>query len=250
MAAMASIKILIVDDQAVVREGFSSVLRSQEGLSVLGAVAGGEAAMRFLAHCAVDVMLLDLHMPAMSGIEILLALQGLACPPQVIILSSFEPDNEICRAIEIGATGFLRKDTSSSEIIEAVYAVHSGRTYLPQWIVNRISERKVRLDLSPRELEILKMVSKGLTNKEIGQAIQVSHFTVRNHVGHIIAKLGVSDRTEAATVAIQQGILVDRDPARVVCQEIIAGGGPRAADETAGGRPLSAQSARPANAMN
>jgi two-component system, NarL family, response regulator len=220
----ASIRLLIVDDQAVVRAGFSSVLRSQAGLIVVGAVPSGEEAFRFLARCAVDVLLLDLHMPTMSGIDTLLTLQRLSCPPRVIILSSFEPDEEICRAIETGAVGYLRKDTSCSEIVEAVCTVHSGRSYLPQWIVDRISERKPRSALSPRELEILEMVSKGLTNKEIGRAIQVSHFTVRNHVRHIIEKLEVGDRTEAATVAIQRGILTAHDPVPAVRGGIVLAG--------------------------
>jgi two-component system NarL family response regulator len=204
----ASIRLLIVDDHAVVRAGFSSVLRRQAGLSVVGSVQSGEEALTFLARCPVDVLLLDLHMPGTSGIETLLALQRLPCAPNVIVLSSFEPDEEICRAVEAGAKGYLRKDISCTEIIEAVHAVHSGSGYFPQWIKDRVSERKLQPSLSPRELEILEMVAKGLTNKEIGRAIQVSHFTVRNHVRHIIAKLEVGDRTEATTVAIQQGILM------------------------------------------
>ncbi len=204
----ASIRLLIVDDHAVVRAGFGSVLRRQVGLSVVGSVQSGEEALRFLARCPVDVLLLDLHMPGVSGIETLLALQRLSAPPNVIVLSSFEPDEEICRAVEAGAKGYLRKDISCTEIIDAVRAVHAGSGYFPQWIKDRISERKLQPSLSPRELEILEMVAKGLTNKEIGRAIQVSHFTVRNHVRHIIAKLEVGDRTEATTVAIQQGILM------------------------------------------
>jgi DNA-binding NarL/FixJ family response regulator len=204
----ASIRVLIVDDHAVVRAGFSSVLRRQVGLDVVGSVRGGEEALMFLERCPVDVLLLDLHMPGMSGIETLLALQELPCPPNVIVLSSFEPDEGICRAVETGAKGYLRKDISCTEIIEAVHAVHSGKSHFPQWIEDRVSERKFQPSLSRREVEILEMVAKGLTNKEIGRAIQVSHFTVRNHVRHIIAKLEVGDRTEATTVAIQQGILM------------------------------------------
>jgi len=204
----SSIRLLIVDDHAVVRAGFSSVLRRQVGLEVVGSVQSGEEALTFLERCSVDVLLLDLHMPGMSGIETLLALQELPCPPNVIVLSSFEPDEEICRAVETGAKGYLRKDISCTEIIEAVHAVHSGKSHFPQWIKDRVSERKFQPSLSRRELEILEMVAKGLTNKEIGRAIQVSHFTVRNHVRHIIAKLEVGDRTEATTVAIQQGILM------------------------------------------
>jgi len=204
----APIRLLVVDDHAVVRAGFSSVLRRQEGLEVVGSVQSGEDGLTFLARCPVDVLLLDLHMPGMSGIKTLMASHELPCPPKVIVLSSCEPDEEICRAVEAGAVGYLRKDISCTEIVEAVHTVHAGTTYFPQWIRDRVSERKFQPSLSRRELEILEMVAKGLTNKEIGRAIQVSHFTVRNHVRHIIAKLEVGDRTEATTVAIQQGILM------------------------------------------
>ncbi len=208
LPSSTSIRLLVVDDHAVVRTGFSSVLRRHAGLIAVSSVQSGEEALTFLASYPVDVLLLDLHMPGMSGIETLLALQRHPVPPSVIVLSSFEPDEEICRAVEAGAKGYLRKDISCTELIEAVHTVHSGGVYFPQWIKDRISERKLQPSLSPRELEVLEMVAKGLTNKEIGRAIQLSHFTVRNHVRHIIAKLEVGDRTEATTVAIQQGILV------------------------------------------
>jgi DNA-binding NarL/FixJ family response regulator len=209
-----SISVLIVDDQIVVRAGFTCVLRGYIGLSLAGAVPSGAEALIFLERCPVEVLLLDLRMPDMSGIETLRALQKLTCPPKAIILSSFEPDEEILRAVETGAQGYLRKDTSSSEIFEAIYAVHSGASYLPPWIVARVSERRLRSRLSPRELEILEMVAKGLTNKEIGRVTGVSPFTVRNHVRHIMAKLEAGDRTEAATVAIQEGILMPHHSAQ------------------------------------
>jgi DNA-binding NarL/FixJ family response regulator len=202
------IRLLIVDDHAVVRAGFSAVLSRQLGLEVVGSLQSGAEALSFLECCPVDVLLLDLHMPGMSGIETLLALPALSCTPKVIVISNLEPDEDICRAVETGAMGYLPKDISCAEIVEAVYAVHAGKSHFPQCIRDRVSERKFQPSLSRRELEILEMVAKGLTNKEIGRAIQVSHFTVRNHVRHIIAKLEVGGRTEATTVAIQQGILM------------------------------------------
>lgn len=205
------IRLIVADDHAVVRAGFISVLRSHPGIAVVGSAQSGGDLLNFLASNRVDVLLLDLHMPGMTNTEILLALQKNLYGPKVIVLSSFEPDEEICRAIEAGAKGYLRKDTSCNEIIDAVRTVYSGHRFLPQRIMDQISERKLRPNLSPREHEILELVSKGLTNKEIGHVIQVSHFTVRNHVRHIIAKLDVGDRTEAATFAFQQGILTARD---------------------------------------
>jgi two-component system NarL family response regulator len=202
-----SIRVLIIDDHLVVRAGFNSILHGRAGLRVIGSVQSGEEALKWLGHSEVDIILLDIRMPGMGGLNTLLELQKLPSVPKVIILSSLEPDEQVCRAVEAGANGYLLKDSPHDTIIEAVHAVHSGRSYLPEWVVSRLSERKLRTRLSERELEILEMVSKGLTNKEIGRAIQVSHLTVRNHVRHIIEKLDVSDRTEAATLAIQQGIL-------------------------------------------
>jgi two-component system NarL family response regulator len=235
LPSKASIRLLIVDDQAVVRAGFSSVLRSQVGLNVVSAVPSGEEALRFLERFAIDVLLLDLHMPAMSGIETLRRVQELSSPPQVIVLSSFEPDEEICRAVEAGAKGYLRKDISCGEIVEAVRAVHFGSSYLPQWIVTQISERRLRLSLTRRELEVLEMVSKGLTNKEIGRAMQVSHFTVRNHVRNVIAKLDVGNRTEAAVVASQQGTFTAYGPVQSHVLGHFPGWQPREAEQCRGG---------------
>jgi two-component system, NarL family, response regulator len=153
-------------------------------------------------------MLLDLRMPNLDGIDTLRALRKLPSAPKVVILSNFEFDEEIYRAVEAGAMGYLLKDTSRDEIINAVKAVHAGDTYFPGRIEARLLERKQRHDLSAREVEILELLAKGLTNKAIGQALGISAFTVRNHVNRILEKLQVCDRTEASTVAIEQGILL------------------------------------------
>jgi DNA-binding NarL/FixJ family response regulator len=128
-------------------------------------------------------------------------------PPSVVILSNFEFDEEIYRAVEAGAMAYLGKDTSRDEIIAAIKAVHAGKTHFPKRIQERLEDRKQRHGLSAREVEILELLSRGLTNKTIGQALGISKFTVRNHVNRILEKLEVCDRTEATTVAIGQGIL-------------------------------------------
>jgi two-component system, NarL family, response regulator len=201
------IRLLIVDDHPVVRAGLASMLCKQPGLKLVGAAAGAEEAVGLLSHTPADVVLLDLRMPKMSGIEVLPILRKLASPPQVIILSSFEFDEEIYRAVQAGARGYLLKETSRDEIVAAIVAVHAGRQYFPPAIASRLSERTHRSSLSPRELEILEMLSKGLTNKEIGRAFGISRYTVRNHVNSINQKLEVCDRTEAASVAMKQGII-------------------------------------------
>lgn len=205
--AKIPIRLLMVDDHPVVRAGLNSMLRKQSSLKVVGLVHGGREALEFLAKDTADVMLLDLRMPNMDGIDTLRALRKLPAPPRVVILSNFEYDEEIYRAVEAGAMGYLLKDTSRDEIIAAIKAVHAGNTHFPERIAARLSERTQRHGLSAREVQILELLSKGLTNKDIGRALDISKFTVRNHVNRILEKLEVCDRTEASTVAIEQGIL-------------------------------------------
>ncbi len=207
IVATVPIRVLLADDHPVVRAGLNSMLRKQSGLRIVGTVHGGREALEFLAKEPADVMLLDLRMPNMDGIDTLRALHKLLSPPKVVILSNFELDEEIYRAVEAGAKGYLVKDTSRDEIIAAIKAVHAGNTHFPKRIEERLAERKQRNGLSAREVEILELLSKGLTNKAIGQALGISKYTVRNHVNRILEKLEVCDRTEASTVAIEQGIL-------------------------------------------
>ena len=202
-----SIRLLIVDDHPVVRAGLSSMLGKQPGLSLIGAAASAEEALAFLETCHADVVLLDLRMPKMSGIDALHALHKLASPPQVIILSSFEFEEEIYRAVQAGGRGYLLKETSRDDMVAAIVAVHGGKQYFPPAIASRLSDRNHRSSLSPRELEILEMLSRGFTNKEIARAFGISRYTVRNHVNSINQKLEVCDRTEAASVAMKQGII-------------------------------------------
>jgi two-component system NarL family response regulator len=202
-----SIRILIVDDHPVVRAGLASMLGTQEELELVGAARSGEEALRMLEEHRPDVLLLDLRMPGMSGVETLQALKTANRQVRVIILTNYETDEDIYRAVQAGAQGYLLKDTSLREMVEAIRAVHSGKRYIPRHIASRLAERMVRTNLTSRELEILKLLSKGPTNKQIGHALGISDNTVRNHVLKIIEKLEVSDRTEAATTAIQRGLI-------------------------------------------
>ena len=201
------IRVLIADDHPVVRAGLTSMLGTQTELEIVGSAASGEEVLAKLGQAKPDVLLLDLRMHGLSGVETLVAMKRAADETRVIILTSFETDEDIYRAVQAGAQGYLLKDTSLKEMVTAIRTVHAGKRYIPQDIAARLADRMMRTDLTPREIEILKLLSKGPTNKEIGQALGISENTVKNHVNSIIEKLDVCDRTEAATTAIQRGII-------------------------------------------
>ena len=185
------VRVLIVDDHPVVRAGLASLLRRQPGVKLCGAAHSGEEAMELLKSTSAEVILLKAD----------------TNPPRAIILSSYELEEEIYKAVKAGARGYLSKNAPREEILTAIETVAGGGTYFPERIVKWMGERDERSSLSAREVEILEMVSRGLTNKEIAGALRISHYTVRNHINHISAKLQVADRTEAATLALRQGII-------------------------------------------
>jgi DNA-binding NarL/FixJ family response regulator len=201
------IRILIVDDHPVVLAGLTSMLGTQAGMEVAGSASSGEEAIEMLQHKRTDILLLDLRMAGMSGIDTLLALKSTKITARVIILTSYETDEDIYRAVQAGAHGYLLKDAPQSDMIDAIRAVHAGKRYFPRHIAARLAQRMMRTNLTARELEVLHMLARGLTNKEIGGALDISGNTVRNHVNSIIEKLEVSDRTEAATTAIHRGLI-------------------------------------------
>lgn len=204
------VRVLIVDDHPVVRAGLATLLRKEAELKVTGSAHSAEEALEILKRSPVDVMLLDIRMPSLSGIDLLNLLKDAENPPLVLILSSYEYEEEIYRAVKAGARGYVSKNASRAEIVGAIETVIRGGKYFPGNIAALIAEREERSSLSPREIEILEMVSKGLTNKEIARVLEISQYTVRNHINHISAKLDVGDRTEAATLALQQGIIGGR----------------------------------------
>jgi DNA-binding NarL/FixJ family response regulator len=200
-------RILIVDDHPVIQAGLTSMLTTHAEVEVVGSASSGEEALAMVKQLMPDVLLLDLRMSGMGGIDVLHALKKLKATVRAIVLTSFETDENIYRAIEAGAMGYLLKDTSQRQMLEAIAAVHAGRRYITREVATRLAERMMRSSLTPRESDILEMLAKGLTNKQIGRALTISDNTVRNHVNSIMEKLEVSDRTEAVTVGLQQGII-------------------------------------------
>jgi DNA-binding NarL/FixJ family response regulator len=201
------IRLLLVDDHPVVRFGLSALLGLQTDMEVTGTADGGLTALAFLEHTPIDVILLDLRMPDLSGIETLKRIREIAPRTRSIILSSFEYDEEINAAVKAGVQGFVHKQAPAEDILRAIRAVHAGKQAFPRRIAERIANNGMTAGLSTREREILELVAKGLTNKEVAGALGISQFTVRNHLNHITDKLEVCDRTEAIFIAMQTGLI-------------------------------------------
>ena len=204
------IRILIVDDHPVVCSGLTSMLSLHVGLEVVGSAASGEEALAIVQH-EPDLMLLDLRMPGMDGVCVLNALKRIERPPRVVVLTSFEKEEDIYRAIRAGAQGYLLKDTSESEMVAAIFAVSNGKRYIPRHIAARLADRMMRADLTARELQTLELLAQGSTNKQIAETLNISDHTVRHHVNNIMEKLHVSDRTEAVATALRSGVLSGTD---------------------------------------
>jgi two-component system NarL family response regulator len=207
MGGTADIRIMIVDDHPVVRVGLASMLSTQPGIVVVASASSGLEALAVLDNTTPDVILMDLRMPGMSGPEAIRAINARRDPPRIVVLTSFNTDEEIYQSVSAGAQGYILKNTSQDRLLEAIRLVHQGKRCFPEFIASQLTERMARANLTPRESEILQLVAKGLTNKDIGRVVGISDNTARNHVNHIIEKLKVSDRTEAATIAIRQGLV-------------------------------------------
>jgi DNA-binding NarL/FixJ family response regulator len=202
-----AIRILIVDDHPVVRAGLTSMLSTQPGFVVAGSATNGVEALSLADSMAPDIILLDLRMPVMNGIEVLRVLQQKGATCRAIVLTSFETDEDIYQAVQAGSQGYLLKNSSQQELVGAIRAVYAGQRHLSPRITGRLAERMMRSAPTDRELEVLKMLLKGLTNQQIARALNISGNTARNHVNSIIEKLEVADRTEAVTVALRRGLV-------------------------------------------
>jgi two-component system NarL family response regulator len=208
VAEAPHIRVLLADDHTVVREGFAAILGYQPGMEVAGQAADGHAAVELYRKLRPDVLLVDLRMPGLGGVEVLAAIRAEDPGVRAIVLTTFDGDEDIFRALEAGARGYLLKDCSTGELLEAIRAVHAGGRRVPPEVAARLVERaSAGPALSGREVEVLGLVAAGKTNKEIAAALFISEGTVKTHVNNIHEKLGVRDRTEAVTTALRRGIL-------------------------------------------
>ncbi|WP_114208576.1 response regulator transcription factor [Acidisarcina polymorpha] len=205
----SSIRILIVDDHPVMCSGLSNLLNGQAGMTVIGTCGSGSEAIKMVNIYSPDLLLLDVRMPGMDGIAVLQALQSFAVAPKVVVLTSYEQDELIYQAIRAGAQGYVLKDAAEADLIAAITVVHAGKRYIPLHIAAKLADRMMRADLTPREVQTLELLAKGLTNKQIGSTLHLSDYTIRHYVHSIMDKLAVSDRTEAVAMAFRSGLLSD-----------------------------------------
>jgi len=203
----ARLKILIADDHALVRMGLRASLEMESDLQVVAEAGNGEQTLVQFRRHQPDVALIDLRMPGLDGIQTTAALCREFPQARIVVISTFQGGDDILRAMQAGAKTYLPKSVQRDELIKAVRAIARGETYLPNVVAGRLAERLRRPDLTSRELEVLRLVAAGNSNKDIASTLSIEVGTVKLHVGKILEKLHARDRTEAATMAIQAGIV-------------------------------------------
>jgi DNA-binding NarL/FixJ family response regulator len=205
--AVNPIRVMIVDDHEVVRAGVAALLAGQASIAVVAEAASGDDAVRLYRQHRPDVTLLDLTMPGMDGVATIRAIRHEFPEGRFIVLTVHAGDEDVHRALEAGAQGYLLKTTSSVELVETVRAVHAGLHRISREAARRMDEHPVAAHLTPREVEVLRRLARGLTNKEIAAELGISGTTATWFVKNILQKLGVNDRTAAVTTALERGIL-------------------------------------------
>jgi len=207
MKDVTKIRILVADDHFVVRMGLTALVNTEPDLEVVGeAVDGAQAVAAFDKHKP-DLVLMDLRMPVKDGVRATAEIKAKHPNARVLMLTTFDGDTDIHRAIEAGAQGYVLKNTTGDKLIPALRAVAAGQRWIPKEIATRLASRNLFEDLTPRELQVLEQMAKGLANKEIADVLKITGHTVKDHLKSILGKLHVADRTEAVTVALQRGII-------------------------------------------
>jgi two-component system NarL family response regulator len=204
---MNRIRVLVVDDHFVVRMGLRAVIDAEPDMAVVAEANGGETAVQLFREHGPDVTLMDLRMPLMSGVEATRAIREHSPDAHVIVLTTYDGDEDIFRALNAGARAYLLKDVSRDELLDVIRGVHAGQRRIPAAIGARLAEAMPRSELTPRELEVLGLVVRGLSNRKIGDALSITEGTVKIHMNNILSKMGVQDRTQAATAAVRRGII-------------------------------------------
>jgi DNA-binding NarL/FixJ family response regulator len=202
-----SITVLLVEDHFLARIALRSVLAGHSQICVIGEAADGEQGLLMYRTLLPDVMLLDLRLPGTSGFDVLTRLRREFPDARVVVLSNYQGSEDVYRAVRSGAAGYLTKDASGQELIDAITTVHRDFRYLPRTALDRLAERTSATDLTPRESEVLTCITQGRSNREIAEHLHISEKTVRIHVSAVLEKMGARDRTQATIFALQRGLV-------------------------------------------
>jgi DNA-binding NarL/FixJ family response regulator len=201
------IRIMVIDDQAVVRQGFVALINTVADMSVIAEGINGRQAIELYRFHRPDVTLMDLRMPELGGVEAIVAIRKEFPDARLIVLTTYDGDEDIYRSLQAGAQGYLLKDMFFEELEDAIRKVHAGSRRIPPQVAERLAERMGSSELTGREIEVLEQIVAGNNNKAIAQRLNISEATVKSHINSILSKLGVSDRTQAATTALQRGLV-------------------------------------------
>jgi two-component system NarL family response regulator len=201
------IRIMVIDDQAVVRQGFVSLISTVLDMEIVAEGSNGREAVELFRQHQPDITLIDLRMPLMSGVEAIAEIRREFPGARIIVLTTYDGDEDIYRSVQAGAQGYLLKDMFFEELESAIRKVHGGARLIPGSVAERLAARMSSSELTSRELEVLRQIVDGKSNKEIANVLSISEATVKSHINNILSKLGVSDRTQAATRALQRGIV-------------------------------------------
>lgn len=207
MATVGEIRVLSVDDHPLIREGVAAMIRDQPDMDLVAEAENGREAIRRYRELRPDVTLMDIRLPDASGIDTVIAIREEFPEARILILSTFEGDVDIQRALAAGARGYLLKSMPPEDLLEAIRQVHAGRKFIPARIAAQVAEYLGEDPLTAREIEVLRLVARGLRNREIADGLVISEETVKVHIRHILEKLAARDRTEAVAIAIRRGFI-------------------------------------------
>ena len=207
MTNTTPIRVMVVDDHQIVRQGLVALINTETDLTVVAEGADGQQAVELFRQHQPDVTLMDLRMPVLGGVEATKLIRQAAPTARIIVLTTFDGDEDIYRALQSGAQSYLLKGVSFEDLTEAIRTVHAGQRRLPAVVAERLAERMTGEVLTAREVQVLELIVRGNSNKEIATALVISEATVKSHVNSLLSKLGVADRTQAATTALQRGIV-------------------------------------------
>ena len=202
-----NIRILVVDDHEIVRQGLVSLLNTEPGLSVVAVAGNGQQAVEAFAAHQPDITLMDLRLPVMGGVAATQEIRRQFPAARIIVLTTYDGDEDIYRALQAGAQSYLLKGVSFDELIATIRSVKAGARRIPAAVAEKLAERLPGQELTKREAKVLTLIVKGNSNLDIGAALGISEATVKSHVNSLLAKLGVTDRTQAATTALQRGLV-------------------------------------------